>query len=132
MKTKKYLLDTHALLFWYLQREVSPEFIEYFDRQAENGNVYVSTVSMWEIALLKKKGRIEIEEIHQWKDELLLHSPAKFIEPSISDMIDSTLLPDHHKDPFDRLLIAHATNTGACLVTRDKLISNYSVETVWM
>ena len=100
--------------------------------QVENGNLYVSTVSMWEIALLKKKGRIEIDDIHSWKEELILNFPAKFIEPSISDMIDSTILPDFHKDPFDRLLIAQAGNMGAILVTRDKLISNYSIKTFWI
>jgi len=44
----------------------------------------------------------------------------------------STLLPDYHKDPFDRLLIAQALNSNAVLVTRDKEMSKYAVETFWL
>ena len=94
MRQKKYLLDTHALIFWVEKEEVSTEFIEFLDIQA--------------------------------------HSPAKMIEPIVSDMIDSTLLPNHHKYPFDRLLIAQANSSNAILVTRDAQISKYSVTTFWI
>lgn len=47
-------------------------------------------------------------------------------------MIESTLLPDYHKDPFDRLLIAQAMSNNALLVTKDKTISRYTIETFWM
>ncbi|MGE5342867.1 MAG: type II toxin-antitoxin system VapC family toxin [Candidatus Omnitrophota bacterium] len=132
MKQKIYLLDTHALIFWVNAQEVSDEFIDFFDEQGKNGNLLVSSVSMWEIALLNKKGRIGIGDLYQWKDDLLQYTPAKFIDPTMDDMIDSTLLPDHHKDPFDRLLIAQAINNKAILVTRDKIIHNYSIPTYWL
>lgn len=132
MKQKDYLLDTHALIFWVEKKEVSPGFIEFFDMQGKKGKVFISSASIWEIALLKKKGRLDVNDLYQWKDDLLAHSSAKIIDPSMSDMIDSTLLPDYHKDPFDRLLIAQALNINAILVTRDKEISKYSVETFWL
>lgn len=131
LKQKRYLLDTHALVFWVEKEQVSPGFIEFFDMQSRKGNVYVSSISIWEIALLKKKGRLEIEDIHRWKDDLLAHSAVKMIDPTTSDMIDSTLLPDHHKDPFDRLLVAQAINSGAVMVTRDEMMSRYSIQTLW-
>jgi PIN domain nuclease of toxin-antitoxin system len=130
-KKETYLLDTHTLIFWVQKEEISPDFIDFLDKQGKKGKIFVSSVSIWEIALLKKKGRLDIEDLHQWKNDLLAHSPAKMIEPSVSDMIDSTLLTDHHKDPFDRLLIAQAINNDALLVTKDKIISKYKVETVW-
>jgi PIN domain nuclease of toxin-antitoxin system len=132
LKQKKYLLDTHALFFWVEREEISPVFIDFLNKQGKKGNILVSSASLWEIALLKKKGRIEITDIHQWKNEILSHSPAKMIDATASDMIESTLLPDHHKDPFDRLLIAQAVRYSAFLVTRDKIISKYAVKTFWM
>jgi len=131
-KKKNYLLDTHALIFWVEKEEISPDFIDFLDKQSRKGRILVSSASIWEIALLKKKGRLDIEDINEWKDDIMTHLPAKVIPPTVSDMVDSTLLPDHHKDPFDRLLIAQATNNNAYLVTRDKIISKYDVETFWL
>ncbi|MCP5053210.1 MAG: type II toxin-antitoxin system VapC family toxin [bacterium] len=132
MKVEKYLLDTHALMFWVTKEEVSSDFIAFFDRQSQKGNVYVSSASIWEIALLKKKKRIVIDDIHRWKNDLLAQSSIKMIDPTAEDMIDSTLLPDHHKDPFDRLLIAQAINQDALFVTRSKIIPKYPGEIFWI
>ncbi len=131
-KKTDYLLDTHALIFWVEKEEISTGLIDFLDKQGRQGRVLLSSASIWEIALLKKKGRLDIEDIHEWKDDIMIHSPVKMISPTVSDMVDSTLLPDHHKDPFDRLLIAQATNNNAFLVTRDKTISQYDVETFWL
>ena len=132
MRKKKYLLDTHALIFWVEREEVSTEFIEFLDMQAEKGKILISSASIWEIALLKKKDRLDIDDVHQWKDDIISHSQAKILDPTADDMIDSTLLPNHHKDPFDRLLIAQAINNNAIFITRDRNISRYSLETFWM
>lgn len=131
-KKDHYLLDTHALIFWLENKEISQDLIDFIDKQGKNGKVLMSSASIWEISLLTKKGRLDIENIHEWKDDILTHSPAKMISPTLTDMVDSTLLQDHHKDPFDRLLIAQAINNNAFLVTRDKTISAYEVETFWM
>jgi PIN domain nuclease of toxin-antitoxin system len=47
-------------------------------------------------------------------------------------MIDSVLLPDIHRDPFDRLLIAQAIQNNFLIVTKDKNIQKYDMETFWM
>lgn len=132
MKKGTYLLDTHALIFWNAKEFVSDEFIKFFDTQDQSGKLHVSSVSFWEIALLVKKGRIEISDIHAWKNEILDYTNIRLIDPSTSEMIDSTLLPDHHKDPFDRLLIVQAKNRHMILVTKDTLIEQYQVTTFWL
>lgn len=132
MKKDTYLFDTHALLFWSIKESVSEEFIKFFDKQEQTGNILVSSVSFWEIALLVKKGRIEISDTHGWKNEILNNTNIKLIDPTTSEMIDSTLLPDHHKDPFDRLLIAQANNHETLLVTKDAHIQQYAVSTFWI
>ncbi len=131
MKRKQYLFDTHALVFWYTRQSVSKEFIKYFDAQNNLGNLCISSISFWELALLTKKGKLQIEDVESWRIELLTSTNLVLLEPSSSEMIKSVLLPDFHKDPFDRLLIVQANNNNATLVTKDKNISKYSVPVFW-
>lgn len=132
MTIKRYLFDTHALIFWSSKEWVTQEFLDFFDQQAAKRNVLVSSISFWEAALLSKKKKIKIHNIHEWKSGLLENTNIRIINPSASDMIDSTLLPDHHKDPFDRLLVVQAARHKAALVTRDTSILSYSVNTYWV
>ena len=126
-----YLLDTHALLFWTSEIGVSDKFIKFLDKQEQKGTLHVSSICFWEIALLVKKGKLSLEDVHAWKNELLNNTSLAVIEPTVSEMIDSTLLPDHHKDPFDRLLIAQARQHDFVLVTRDQNIWKYDVRHFW-
>ncbi len=132
MKKTAYLFDTHALVFWNNKESVSDEFISFFDNQVQQGRLYVSSISFWEIALLVKKSRISMSDVHAWKNEILTNTNIRLIEPSSSEMIDSTLLPDYHKDPFDRLLIVQTIQNNLLIVTRDSNINKYEVETFWM
>ena len=132
MSAAAYLLDTHALLFWDTKTSVSDEFVSFFDKQEQQGNILVSSISFWEIALLVKKKRVEISDTRHWSNEILNNTSIRLIDPTPSEMIDSTRLPDHHKDPFDRLLIAQARQRGAILVTKDVVIQQYDVSTFWL
>jgi len=70
--------------------------------------------------------------VHAWKNEILNNTNIRLIKPSASEMIDSTLLPDYHKDQFDRLLIAQTNQNNFLIVTKDRNINKYEVETFWM
>lgn len=132
MRRKAYLFDTHSLIFWDNKEFVSEDYINFFDKQDQKGNLYVSSISFWEVALLVKIGRIEIEDIHAWKNELLSNTNIHLIDPSVTELIDSTYLPDHHKDPFDRVLIAQANHKNLLLVTKDQAIRKYEVSVFWI
>lgn len=132
MRRKAYLFDTHSLVFWENKEAVSEDYVKFFDKQDQKGNIYVSSISFWEIALLVKKRRIEIKDIHAWKNELLSNTNIRLIDPSSTELIDSTLLPDHHKDPFDRVLITQANNRNLLLVTKDQAIKEYDVSVFWI
>jgi len=129
---KHYCLDTHALVFWTSRREVSVDFIAFLDDCNRHERLWVSAVCFWEIALLVKRGRLELEDVGSWKKELCLASGLRVINPDADDMIESTLLPDHHQDPFDRLLVSQAKRHHAVLVTRDRLVTQYPVDTFWL
>jgi len=132
MTKQHYLLDTHALIFWAASTELSDAFIDFLDDQQRLGALFVSTLSFWEAALLAKKGRIGVTDVHAWKDDLLNNTNLQLIDPTATEMIDSVSLPAHHKDPFDRLLIAQANRRTMTLVTRDMDIRKYDVSRLWM
>ncbi len=132
MSRGAYLFNTHALVFWANRTSVSDGFIQFFDRRDRQGNLYISSVSFWEIGLLVKKGRLAIEDVHAWKNEILAHTDVQLIDPSAEEMIDSTLLPDYHKDPFDRLLVAQAQRRDLTLVSKDERVRDYEVRVFWL
>ncbi|MFN8486948.1 MAG: type II toxin-antitoxin system VapC family toxin [Caldilineaceae bacterium] len=132
MKQMRYLFDTHALVFWSSQVGVSAAFIQFFDQENQRGALYVSSISFWEIALLVQKKRLAIPDVQLWQTELLQRTNLQLLEPTVSEMIASTLLPLHHKDPFDRLLIVQAQRHALSLVTQDELIPQYAVATHWV
>jgi len=127
-----YLLDTHALIFWFSKENVSQEYIDFLDEQNELENLYVSSISFWETALLVKKKRIELKDVNAWRISLIENSNIKLIRPSAREMIESTNLPDYHKDPFDRLLIVQALTNNCLFVTKDKIIQQYNLKTFWI
>jgi PIN domain nuclease of toxin-antitoxin system len=132
MSQGAFLFDTHALIFWVNRTGVTDEFIQFFDNHDRQGTLRISSISLWEIGLLVKKDRIAVKDVHAWKNNLLISTNIQLIEPTAAEMIDSTLLADHHKDPFDRLLIAQAHSHKLALVTKDALIQQYDVETFWI
>ncbi len=122
----KLLLDTHIVLWWLddpnLVAEDSADLI--FDPTNE---VLVSAVCAREIAIKRALGKVTAPHNLQ----AVIRS-AGFAELSITHThalaIES--LPDHHRDPFDRLLIAQAIIEGCKLVTRDESIKRYAVDIV--
>ena len=132
MSQERYLLDTHALIFWCMQIDIAPEFITFLDKKAQEGHLFVSSATFWEVALLAKKGRIEIADVSEWMQFALDRSGLRLLEATADHMIQSVALPDYHKDPFDRLLIAQAQDHGMHLVSRDQIIQQYDVLIFWM
>ncbi len=132
MKKQTYLFDTHALIFWNNKEMVSEDFLHFFDKQEQQGRLYISSLSFWEVALLVKRGSIALPDVHVWKNEILENTNIHLTDPSASEMIDSVLLPDIHKDPFDRLLIAQARQSNFMIVTKDQQIQKYDVKTFWL
>jgi len=78
-----------------------------------------------------QEAKLALSDVHAWKNELLSNTHITIIEPSVAEMINSTLLPDYHKDPFDRLLIAQASQHDLILVTQDQNIHRYEVRRLW-
>lgn len=115
------LLDTHILLW----ARTAPERLTAGERKslASAGLRYLSAVCLWEFAILMGRGRIEA-------DSRLLEVPAGYdLLPVMPDHCKALLeLSVHHRDPFDRMLIAQARSERVALLTRDRKIADYSSE----
>lgn len=131
MKNVKYLLDTHVLFNWAERKYLSKSLLSFLDLQSSLSNLFVSSISFWEIALLCKKGKLIIADLDIFAFEFISYSGVSLIEPSYHNMISSTLLDTHHKDPFDRLLISQALFSNLTIITKDKLFSSYDVKVLW-
>lgn len=117
------LLDTLVLLWWLDgDPRVGPATT---DLIAEPGReVMVSAASVWEIAIKRSVGRLEtsIDVIEQLRDQSFGELPVRAVHA-----VEAGGLPGHHRDPFDRMLIAQARLEHLTLVTVDPLIGRYDV-----
>jgi PIN domain nuclease of toxin-antitoxin system len=121
------LLDTHVLL-WAAS---APEQLTGQARDAlEDGanEVSVSVVSAWEIAIKQSLGKLELPKpAEQWLPEVLRRTGFELAEVGLAAALRVRALPWHHRDPFDRLLIAQAIEDGYTVVTRDGALDAYGV-----
>jgi len=116
------LLDTHILLWWVMADRRLSKSLATALTSTEN-EVAVSAASIWEIAIKRTLGRIEIDP-----NELVASLTADgFVELPVrsTHALKVGSLPRHHDDPFDRILIAQSIAEGRRLVTRDKWILAY-------
>jgi len=129
------VLDTHAWVWFISNPELLSERAKrYLDAAVEEKAIMISSISVWEVALLIAKKRLILTlELNDWiaKSEMLPF--FKFIPVDNSVAIKSVNLPQPlHSDPADRIIIATAISLGAPIVTKDEKILNYSqVQTIW-
>jgi PIN domain nuclease of toxin-antitoxin system len=121
------LLDTHALLWATGDTDRIPVGVRTLIEERRN-DVFVSLVSIWEIRIKTAAGKLilDIDLLRTIKNTDLS------ILPITLDHVERTAtLPAHHKDPFDRMLIAQARVEGMTLVTADRMIRHYDVPVLW-
>ncbi|HWG64850.1 MAG TPA: type II toxin-antitoxin system VapC family toxin [Streptosporangiaceae bacterium] len=116
------LLDTHALLWWLADEQLSAQAREAI---ADPANlVAVSAVSAWEISIKKALGKLTAPDDLERQIQTGGFTPLHI---TITHGIAAGQLPRHHEDPFDRMLIAQAFTEGLSIVTSDKRFSDYGV-----
>jgi PIN domain nuclease of toxin-antitoxin system len=91
-------------------------------------DVFVSTVSAWEIAVKQSLGKLELAQpAERWLPRVITRSGIDILPVDMAAALRVRALPWHHRDPFDRLLAAHALTEGLTLATRDAVFSAYGV-----
>ena len=127
----KLLLDTHAFI-WLTTDD---ERLSVIARNAildSRNTLYLSSASLWEIAIKSAIGKLRLPD----NAEAFVHKhvkAAQLVELPITFRHTFHLqhLPEHHKDPFDRMLVAQALAEKLTILTIDPLIAQYAAKTLW-
>jgi PIN domain nuclease of toxin-antitoxin system len=131
------VLDTHALIWWVNDPEqLSDRARKAIEKEigSEGGQVFVSTMTAWEIALLVEKGRLTLTmDVKDWIDTVAAIEGVRFVPVDNDVAMQSVRLPgEFHPDPADRMIVALARRLSSALITSDTKIRAYKhVKTIW-
>lgn len=125
------LLDTNTFLW----------FISDSDRLSTNARSYIadfdnelllSVASLWEISIKTSLGKLELlKPFDQLIPEQLKESSVNILSIELSHLSGVIILPFHHRDPFDRLIIAQGIAEKIPIITSDSAFRNYPVRIIW-
>jgi PIN domain nuclease of toxin-antitoxin system len=127
----KLLLDTHCWLWWFAQPErLSEEAIAHI--VDETNELWFSVASIWEMGIKVSLGKLPLpKQIDRYVASRMAQLGARSLEITASHALKASALPLHHRDPFNRMLIAQAQLQDMTLVSTDGVFRQYEVETLW-
>jgi len=125
-----FLLDSHAFLWFVAGDKQLPTSVK--DKiENLNQSCFLSAASLWEITIKHQLGKLELEislpELFDFADR----NQIEIIPITYDHLIALSKLPNHHSDPFDRLIISQAIAEDLVIITRDKLFKKYKVKQQW-
>ena len=126
----KALLDTHTFL-WAIAEE------EKLSRRAQqvftgSNDLWLSVASVWEILIKVQAGKLPLPEpAGAYLVKKLTKDGIKVLPVTLDHTLRTESLPLHHRDPFDRLLIAQSIEEGWPIITADPGFARYPVEVIW-
>jgi PIN domain nuclease of toxin-antitoxin system len=127
----KVLLDTHAFLWLITDEDRLSENARETFLNTEN-SLFFSAASLWEICIKKGLGKISLKGgwFQTIQKEMEINT-IQWLPIEMTHCAEVTELPYHHRDPFDRMLIAQAIVEKMKLLSRDSRLSGYAIELVW-
>ena len=125
-----YLLDTHTFLWLLGAPEMLPAKVL---KIAEDPSAVLalSIVTPWEMAIKTAIGKLDAADILDDFEAVAARGKFAILETVARQVIHSGRLPFHHRDPFDRLLVAQSLELGIPLISRDRVFDLYGVRRVW-
>lgn len=127
----KVLLDTHTFLWWITDDpQLSPRARKIIS-DGEN-ELFLSAASGWEIAIKAKLKRLKLPgEVERFIAEQLALNAIESLPVEMSHALHVYAISDHHRDPFDHLLVAQAKLENLHFLTADQQMSKYGVKILW-
>lgn len=128
-----FVLDTCALIWWTLDPEkLSSASLQAIAQMEQEKNGYVASISLWEIAIKLKKGKLDIgcTAREYWQLVQKIDS-IQVVDIDASRWLASVELDWVHRDPADRLIVAIAEELEASLITGDQIILDFYAHSIW-
>lgn len=125
------LLDTHSFI-WFIEDHPSltPRARALIEEAAND--VFLSIASIWEMAIKVSLGKLALSQpFNLFIPNQLLLNDITLLDITLSHTLQVATLPFHHRDPFDRLLVAQSLVEGMPLISSDSIFDAYSVSRVW-
>lgn len=127
----KLLLDTHTFMWWDSDTSrIPPETLS--QMQQVDTQLLVSLVSLWEIQIKVQIGKLTLQASLA---EIIAHQQIEngvtLLPVTLTHILELDNLPQYHKDPFDRLLIAQCLSESATLVSCDSIFKQYNCPVIW-
>ncbi len=123
------LLDTHAFI-WFVSNDATlPVLTREKIESAEA--FFFSIASLWEMAIKLNIGKLSLQGAFEEIEPKLIAAGITIIPITFTDTVQLRYLPLHHRDPFDRILVAQAMNHSLVLISRDSAFDAYNIQRVW-
>jgi PIN domain nuclease of toxin-antitoxin system len=127
----KILLDTHTFLWWISDDQKLSGRAREIISDGSN-ELFLSAATGWEIAIKVQIGRLKLpEEPIRFIIEQMRINAIQSLPIQMNHALHISTLPQHHRDPFDRLLIAQAQLEGLPVLSSDHQLANYQIEVIW-
>ncbi len=123
----KLLLDTQCFLWWFAEPErLSEKAIAHITD--ERNELWLSVASIWEVGIKVALGKLPLPEpVERYIPNRMSQLGAKSLEIRAAHAMRAAALPMHHRDPFDRMLIAQAQVDDMTIVSADAMLTQYDV-----
>ncbi|NJK74109.1 MAG: type II toxin-antitoxin system VapC family toxin [Oscillatoriales cyanobacterium RU_3_3] len=125
------LLDTHTLI-WFFEGNSQISDNARILIEDEDNNKLVSAASVWEMAIKNSKGHLNLTlPFQQYIEQKLSLEDFNLLNINLEHIYAIVSMPFHHKDPFDRVLIAQSIIEGIPILSKDSVFDTYSINRIW-
>lgn len=125
------LLDTHAFIWWNEDDKKIPSGVSLLLKDSAN-QIWLSMASVWEMQIKIQLGKLKLKRpLAELIDQEVRINRLHLLSIGLDDIYRLNRLPMHHRDPFDRLIIAQAMGGGFQLVSDDSDIKLYGLSLLW-
>lgn len=126
----KLLLDTHTFIWWDSNpNKLSQSLLEFLQNEANS--VFLSVVSLWEIQIKHQAGKLDLAIPLQEIVQRQLANQIQLLPVIPEHVFALSKLPNHHNDPFDRMLVAQSIVEDATVISKDSVIKRYPTKVLW-
>ena len=125
------LLDTHVLI-WLIEGDKNLSTVAKSAIEDEDNSLYLSIASLWEITIKLSLGKLDLQlSVDEMVESFLIPGGIEILQIETSHLSMLRDLPLHHRDPFDRLIIAQAQAEKMTLISADGIFNLYDVDLRW-
>ncbi|MEK6480577.1 type II toxin-antitoxin system VapC family toxin [Catalinimonas sp. 4WD22] len=124
------LVDTHAVIWFITEDDQLPINVKKLIEDATN-TCFVSIASLWEMGIKYSLGKLDLKADLKRIFELIDQSGLTILPITPTHILTNSSLNFHHRDPFDRLIIAQAKSEGLTLISKDDEFKDYNINLIW-